>query len=98
MRKKDKRIAKRRIDILMEEAKKAALEDELERADRYVELARGIGMRHNISLPSEYKRKICSNCYSYLLPSRSCRIRVERGKLIIKCLNCRTINRFVYKD
>ncbi len=97
-RKRNKNIARKRIEILLEEAKKAALEDELERSDRYVELARKIGMRHNISLESKYKRRICENCYSYLHPSKTCKIRIKDGLLVTKCLKCGTINRFQYKD
>ncbi|MEF8833013.1 MAG: ribonuclease P [Candidatus Thermoplasmatota archaeon] len=97
-RKKDKKIAKKRIDILFEEAEKAALEDELERSDRYVGLARKIGMRHNVPLKSKHKRRICNNCYSYLHPYKTCKIRIKDGLLITKCLKCGTINRFKYKD
>jgi len=97
-RKKNKKIARRRIKILFEEAEKAALDSELERSDRYVELARKLGMRHNISLESKYKRRICKKCYSYLHPSKTCRIRIKEGSLITKCLKCGSINRFEYRD
>ncbi len=97
-RNRDEKIAKKRIDILMKEAEKAALEDELKRADRYVRLARKIGMRHNLSLDSKYKRKICTKCYSYLFPSKSCKVRVKRGTIITRCSRCGTINRYRYKD
>jgi len=97
-RRKQKKIAVNRIRILFEEAEKAALADELKRANRYVELARKIGMRHNVSLPSEYKRRVCRDCYSYLHPSRSCSIRLKNGLLVSRCFECGTINRYGYKD
>ncbi|MBS3817440.1 MAG: hypothetical protein KGY76_07760 [Candidatus Thermoplasmatota archaeon] len=97
-KKRKRRIAKNRIRILFEEAKKAALADELERADRYVELARKIGMKHNVSLPSKYKRRFCKNCYSYLHPGRSCRVRLKDGILVSRCSGCGTINRYGYED
>ncbi|MEF8874539.1 MAG: hypothetical protein V5A88_07725 [Candidatus Thermoplasmatota archaeon] len=97
-RRKNKRIAKNRIRILFEEAEKAALADELKRANRYVELARKIGMRHNVSLPSEYKRRMCSSCYSYLHPSKSCKVRLKDGLLVSRCFECGTINRYGYED
>jgi len=81
----------------MKEAKEAALKDDLSRADRYVEIARKIGMKHNISLDSKYKRRICKNCYSYLLPSKSCKTRIKDGMIITRCLSCGYINRFEYK-
>jgi len=91
-------IAKKRIKILFEEAEKAALKGELESSDRYIELARKIGMRHNVSLESKHKRRVCKNCYSYLHPCKTCRIRIKDGLLITKCLKCGAINRFGYKD
>jgi len=97
-KKKNKNIARKRIEILFEEAEKAALEGELQRSDRYVEVARKIGMRHNVSLKSKYKRRICKKCYSYLHPSKTCKVRIKDSLLITKCLKCGTINRFGYKD
>ncbi len=97
-RKKDRKIARKRIEILLEEAKKAALEDELERSDRYVELARKIGMKHNLPLESKHKRRICKNCYSYLHPIKTCKVRIKDGKIVTKCFKCGTINRFGYED
>ncbi len=97
-KRKNKRIAENRIRILFQEAKKAALKDEFDRADRYVELARKIGMRHNVSIPSKYRRRVCKRCYSYLHPSKTCSVRLKKGKLISRCFICGTINRFVYQE
>ncbi|MFP3872740.1 MAG: ribonuclease P protein component 4 [Candidatus Aenigmatarchaeota archaeon] len=96
-RRKHRRIARNRIRVLFEEAEKAALNEEFGRADRYVELARKIGMRHNVSLPSEYKRRVCKNCYSYLHPSKTCSVRLKNGLLVTRCFQCGTINRYGYK-
>ncbi len=92
-----RRIARKRINVLFKEAEEAASKGELERANRYVELARKLGMRHNVSLPSEFKRRVCKNCYSYLYPSKSCSIRLKKGSLVSKCFECRSINRYVYE-
>jgi len=96
-RKKNRRIALHRIDILFEEAKEAAQRGDIKRAHRYADLARKIGMRHNVPLPSKYKRRICSNCHSYLYPYKTCNTRLRKGQLINKCLECRTINRYGYE-
>lgn len=92
---KHKKIAKDRIHKLFEEASKAALQDDIDLADRYVTLARKIGMKYNISIPSEYRRRICKTCYSYLFPGKTCYVRIDKGKLVTKCLKCKTINRYV---
>ncbi len=97
-KKKEKKIAQKRIEILFEEAKKAASKGKIDRSNRYAELARKIGMRHNISLDSRFKRRICENCHSYLHPGKTCGVRLKEGMLISKCFKCGTINRFKYKD
>ncbi len=90
-------MARKRIDRLFEEAKKAASDERMDRADRYVELARKLGMRYNVSLISQYRRRICKKCYSYMHPGVSCRVRLRDGMLITKCNRCGTINRYVYQ-
>ena len=90
-------IAKDRIKKLFNEARKAAKEDKIKRANHYVELARKIGMKCNISIPSKYRRRFCKECYSYLKPGKTCRVRLKNGVIVTKCLNCSHINRFVIK-
>jgi len=80
---------------LFAEASKAALQDDVYLADRYVTLSRKIGMKYNVSIPSKYRRRICKKCYSYLFPGKTSTVRINRGKLVTKCLKCQTINRFV---
>ena len=94
----NKKIAIDRIENLFIEARKAAINDNIKKANRYVELARKIGMRYNVSIPSRYKRRFCKNCYSYLEPSKTNRIRINKGKIISRCNNCGYINRFKFKD
>ena len=55
------KIARERIDILFEHAKKMAGKDK-DMANRYVYLARKIGMRYNLSLPEEFRKFICRTC------------------------------------
>ncbi len=89
-------MAKKRIRILFHEARKAALSGRMDRANRYVGMARKMGMRYNVSLPSRFRRRICKQCYSYMLPGSTCRVRFKRGMLVTRCKECGTINRFVY--
>lgn len=95
---KNKKIATRRIEQLFEEAEKASLHDDKRSADRYVELARNIGMRYNVPIPSKFRRRFCKRCYSYLLPSKTCRTRVHDKQLISVCKNCGHVNRFGYDE
>ncbi len=90
-------IAKRRINRLFELAEQNALSNRLHLSDRYIELARKISMRYLIPIPKEYKRRFCKHCYSYLLPHVTGRIRINRGKIIIYCYNCKKFTRILLK-
>jgi len=92
-----RRIARERIRILFEEADKA-FKEHPERSKRYVELAKKIGMRYNVRIPRELKRKFCKKCLSYLKPGVNCRIRTRRDKqaVIVTCLVCGHVSRHPY--
>lgn len=96
-KKEQRKVALERIKILFDEAEKAALDDHLDRSNRYVELARKIGMRYNVPIPSEFRRRYCKKCNSYLFPGKTCRTRVKNGMVVSKCDSCGTINRFKFK-
>lgn len=87
------KIARERISILFDEAEKMAKEDKA-LARRYVQLARKIGMRYNVRLPRELKRKYCKYCKNLLLDSQH---RLKKGILVIKCKSCGRIIRYPYK-
>jgi ribonuclease P protein subunit RPR2 len=94
-----KEIAAERIAILFKEAEKAAKLGKLEFSNRYVEMARKIGMRYNVRLPGEFKRKFCRYCHSYLRPEVSCKVDIDtKTKMIkVKCFKCDKIIHFPYK-
>jgi len=92
-----KKIAKERIRILFDLAEEV-IEKHPERSKRYVELARKIGMRYNVRIPKDLKRKFCKKCLSYLKPGVNCRVRTSEGKqaVIITCLECGEVARYPY--
>lgn len=92
----ERRIARERIDELFRLAEVEALKDNRERANRYVDLARRIGMRYNVRLPSEHKRRMCKECHAYLLPPKTSRVRVGGSRVVTTCLSCGAIMRFPY--
>ena len=92
-----KKIAGRRINKLFELAQENALNGEIQLSDRYVEIARKISMKNLTPIPREYKRRFCKKCYHYLLPTKTCRVRVSRRKIIVFCNNCRNYNRIPIK-
>jgi len=97
-RNEQKKIASRRINRLFELAEKNALSGEIKLADRYVEIARKISMKNLTPIPIEYKRRFCKKCYQYLLPTKTCRVRIKRGKVIVFCNKCRSYNRIPFRN
>lgn len=92
-----KTIAEERIRILFEQAAKKFYEEN-NLSDRYVELARTIGMGYNVPVPSELRRKFCSECYSFLIPGENCTVRImSKDKTInYQCEECGNVDRYGY--
>jgi ribonuclease P protein subunit RPR2 len=92
------RIAKERIKILFDLALKE-FKKHPERSRRYIQLLRKIGLRYNVRLPKELKRKFCKKCFNLFIPGYSCEIRLnDKTKTVnIKCLRCNKIYRYPYR-
>ncbi len=90
------RVAQERIETLFSLAQRRAHEGDLELADRYVWLARKIGMRYNLRLPRRLNLRICANCYRFLLPNTTARIRTRNARLVICCSHCGHIRRIPF--
>lgn len=73
------------------------MQERPERARRYVELARKIGMRYNVRTPANFRRSFCKSCRAYLVPSRNARVRVDEGRIIVTCGGCGAVQRRPYR-
>ena len=93
-----KKIANRRITKLFTMAEENALKGDLNLADRYIEIARKISMKNLTPLKKEYKRRFCKHCYCYHLPNITCRIRINRGKIVFYCNKCNKYTRIPFKN
>ena len=82
-----KKIGKERISILFSKAEEVYNQDPL-LSNRYVTLARKISMKLRMRIAPEYKKKFCKHCYSFLMPGKNSRIRINSGKVIILCKEC----------
>ena len=85
---KVKEIALEKIIHLFNEARSNS-----SMADRYVELARKIGMKSNVNIPKEFKRRFCKHCYKYFR-SGNYRVRTRNKVVVYYCLNCKKFMRF----
>ena len=91
-----KDLAKQRIEQLFGLAEDA-YKSYPERSNRYVSLARKIGMRYRVRIPREYKQRICKQCHSYLVPGSNARFRLRERYVTVTCLNCNKLMRYPYK-
>ena len=90
-----KAIARERIDILFGLAFQMA-RDRPDLANRYVELARRIGMRCRVRIPKRWRLWVCKGCGGLLAPGVSCRVRLRQDRephLAITCLRCGEVRR-----
>ncbi|MFQ5837232.1 MAG: ribonuclease P protein component 4 [Thermoplasmata archaeon] len=92
----ERRIARERIEILFGLAEEEAAKGNRPRAARYAQLARRIGMRYNVPLPSPFRRFFCRTCEGYLDPGSSASVRLRRSRVIITCKACGSIYRYPY--
>lgn len=97
-----KKIAKSRMLYLFQKAHEIFPENKT-LADRYVFLARRYAQRAKISIPFEWKKRICHKCKKFLYPGINYRVRMhsqkKRGSHVsITCLNCTNITRYYIKS
>jgi ribonuclease P protein subunit RPR2 len=59
-----------------------------ERSNRYVQLARLIGMRYRVRMPGELKHRVCRHCHSYLVQGTTARTRLQGTHIATTCLAC----------
>ncbi len=94
-RKEQRRIARERINILLERAGRVFQPDPL-LSKRYVELARSIGMKYNVRLTKKDKLKLCKKCNSFLVPGVNCRVRTHEKRVVVTCLECGHVRRIPF--
>ena len=82
------RIARERVSHLFGLAEREARGPHPELADRYVALARRIGMRYNVRLRRDYRELYCRSCSAFWVEGRTVRTRLRSGSRVRTCLRC----------
>ena len=82
------RIARTRVSDLFALAERESTGGHPELADRYVALARRIGMRYNVRLLREYRELYCRACSTFWVEGRTVRTRLRSGRRVRTCLRC----------
>ena len=94
-KKRIKDIARQQIQRLFELAESISVMRP-ESSDRYVHLAKQIGMRNRVRIPAHLKRRMCRHCEKYLVPGRTCRVRLNGTNVVVTCLACGRQMRYPY--
>jgi ribonuclease P protein subunit RPR2 len=91
-----KDIAKERIGKLFAEA---ALQfpEYPQLSHRYMVHARRLAERYRVRFTKEQKRSSCKGCNHYLKQGVNARVRLQKGTLVIRCLDCHHLRRMKYK-
>lgn len=91
-------LAQERINVLFKEADDAAKESKLDRASRYVFLARKLAMKYGLRLSREQRRKFCHNCYKYLMPGKNLSVKINPKLQAVEylCKECGQVSRYPY--
>ena len=87
---KIKKIARERIEILLEKADNVYKKDPT-LAQNYADNARKIAMKARVRLPRKWRFRFCSKCKKYLYPGINSRVRIKPGnpsRVILHCDNC----------
>ena len=82
------RVAADRVNELFGLAEVEAARGPTGFANRYVTLARKVGMRYNVRLLPEYRELYCRGCSVYWVEGRTVRTRLRSGRRVRTCLVC----------
>ena len=95
-RKQQQKLALSEISSILAKAREA-FDTKPDLANKYAKKSRRIALKYKLKLPSSLKRRICKNCFSFLVPGKNLRVRTTRGHVTYYCLNCKKFMRFGYK-
>ena len=62
-------------------------------AHRRIRVARRAAMKVQMSMPNNYARRICTHCQHYIVPGINSRVRIQKQRVIIYCLDCKKFTR-----
>lgn len=91
-----KKLALVEIADILNKAKEV-FDEKPDLAHKYAKKARRISLKYKLKLPLNLKRKICKNCYGFLIPGKNLRVRTHKGHAVYYCLECKKFMRFGYK-
>jgi len=88
------RIGEQRISRLLDLSVEALRAGRADRARRYVDIARRIGMKTRVGMPKD--RRYCKGCLAPMVPGLSCTVRLNNGTRSVTCGLCGKVWRMPY--
>ena len=95
-RKQQQKLALSEISSILAKAKEV-FGEKPDLSHKYATKARRMALKYKLKLPLSLKRRICKNCYAFLVPGKNLRVRTTRGHVTYYCLECRHFMRVGYK-
>ena len=95
-KKQQQRQALNEIADILDDARKV-FDNKPDLAHKYAKKARRTALKYKLKLPLILRRRICKNCFSFLVPGKNLRVRTQRGHVVYYCLECKKFMRFGYK-
>ena len=96
--KSQEKIARDRIDKLLNLAMKSSNDGDSDQSKRFIELAKLISKRYNQRLTKFQRLQICRDCNSFLNSQNSKNRLSSKGWKIVTCLECGSVSRYGLKD
>ena len=96
--KSQEKIARDRIDKLLNLAMESSNDGDSDQSKRFIELAKLISKRYNQRLTKFQRLLICRDCNSFLNSQNSKNRLSSKGWKIVTCLECGSVSRYGLKD
>jgi ribonuclease P protein subunit RPR2 len=87
-------IGAQRMKVLLVLSEQSVREGRPDRARRYADLARRIGMKTRTRMPDDVR--ICKGCLLPMMPGVNCRVRMGKHHITACCTECGRIYRRPY--
>lgn len=95
VKKHDRAAFKRDFDFLVDSAKNLYSTNKT-LADRYTYVAYRIFLSQKLKLSKSEKVLICKRCNKILIPGKNVAVRLKKGLIVYKCLNCGNVRKLGY--
>ena len=96
--KSQEKIARDRIDKLLNLAMESSNGGDSDQSKRFIELAKLISKRYNQRLTKFQRLQICRDCNSFLNSQNSKNRLSPKGWKIVTCLECGSVSRYGLKN